>query len=369
MIVLGGNVGIGTLTPSETLEVVGTVKATAFEGDGSGLTGLPGGTSYLEKAGTVIRANSAEVTYSTDDFVFGSDQLADDVDTDHDKRFWFDKSKSSFRAGQVTGTQWDDSNVGDNSIAFGYNCISSGSKAFAVGASCTAAENSSVAMGANNSIANTASGSSATAIGLNNTITNTDFAPVAIGNGNAVQYDSVALGSYNTCTAYGGKALGNTTTISGNQSTTIGNRLSVSSVYSVAIGLDNTARTLAQDSTMAIMGGKVGIGTLTPGGALEVNGTIIHTKASATIASGIITATSSFIKLSPETSGVDSLLTINGGVDGMEIRIVNESEYAITIVHGTGNIVITGASNIVLDNQFRTLVLLFDSQFSRWNVL
>jgi hypothetical protein len=64
---VNGNVGVGTTVPVQKMEVVGTVKATAFTGDGSALTNItptPAGntkTFQYNNAGT--QAGAANLVY------------------------------------------------------------------------------------------------------------------------------------------------------------------------------------------------------------------------------------------------------------------------------------------------------------------
>ncbi|MDO8625860.1 MAG: hypothetical protein Q7K39_00145 [Candidatus Magasanikbacteria bacterium] len=139
-------------------------------------------------------------------------------------------AKAAFRAGQVTGDQWDDGNIGASSTALGYNTLASGNSAVVIGSSSTASGISSVAIGAltfaNNTVA-TAIGYAVTASGVN----------------------SVGLGTNLTASATGSMALGNRITVSGENS--------------FGIGVSSTVYSLSAANTFAVVGGRSLFGTTT----------------------------------------------------------------------------------------------------------
>jgi hypothetical protein len=164
-------VGIGTTSPSATLDVNGTFKLVdGNQGDSKVLTSDANGNATWQTAalsgefqrfGSVVRNTS---NIATDDFVFGSPSLDNLPGTLDSGRFFFDKSKGAFRAGITFGNEWDDSNVGNFSIALGRRNIARGIGSLALGYESTANGDESNALGSDT----TANGYQSTAMGVDN---------------------------------------------------------------------------------------------------------------------------------------------------------------------------------------------------------
>jgi hypothetical protein len=90
----------------------------------------------------------------------------------------------------------------------------------------------------------------------------------------AEERGAVAIGRSSSVTGDFSTAIGYGTGVSGFRSMALGNNINVSGDASMGIGLDYTGRTLAQNNTLAIMGGKVGVNVLDPVWDVEVEGTI-----------------------------------------------------------------------------------------------
>ncbi|MFZ6047408.1 hypothetical protein ACFW0H_14980 [Pseudomonas sp. CR3202] len=76
-------------------------------------------------------------------------------------RMFFDTQKSAFRAGRVTGAEWDDASIGSYSVAMGWGTTASGNWSTALGEATVASGGEATAMGQ----VTTASGQTSTATG------------------------------------------------------------------------------------------------------------------------------------------------------------------------------------------------------------
>lgn len=62
-------------------------------------------------------------------------------------RFMWYPGKAAFRAGQVVRQRWNNANIGNHSVAMGFDPVASGDSSFAVGSNAAARGNHSVAIG------------------------------------------------------------------------------------------------------------------------------------------------------------------------------------------------------------------------------
>jgi trimeric autotransporter adhesin len=132
------------------------------------------------------------------------------------RMMWY-PGKAAFRAGSVTGLEWDHANVGPYSIATGYTTTASGAVSTASGYGTNATGSASTAMGSST----TASGQYSTATGWWSRASG--LAATAMGNSTTASgHASTAMGGSTTASQEGSTAMGWHTTASGQYSTAMG---------------------------------------------------------------------------------------------------------------------------------------------------
>jgi len=258
--VLGQNVGIGTSTPdgSAALEInsndkgllIPRMDSVARKAILSPATGLlvfdidnnsfwyKTPSVWVELKPAVFENNSGTVRNageSTDDFVFGRDQLPPNNINISDRLFFFDESKGAFRAGRIQGSKnWSTDSLGNYSCAFGTNNVAKGENTFATGLGSIASGNNSNALGIGTKAIGT---SSLTANYLSKAIGDysnaMNVSTKAIGNG------SFSIGYFSEGIGVGSFAMGFHTKANGSYSVSIGDYTTADSYSSVALGRFN----------------------------------------------------------------------------------------------------------------------------------
>ena len=153
--------GDGVNDPSEDTNGDGAHTAADCKG-ADGATGPqgpagPAGVIATNEAGAYDLTNNAGVVAPGDYVGFGGTIPVEGAGT---RMMWY-PGRAAFRAGSINGTQWDDANIGDFSVAIGENVRASASNTVAFGLRSTAAQQSAFAAGEDN----TASGAASVALG------------------------------------------------------------------------------------------------------------------------------------------------------------------------------------------------------------
>lgn len=153
-------------------------------------------------------------------------------------RMVWNPRKASFRAGNISGTEWDDANIGVFSVAFGQGTIASGNFSTAFGSFATASGSQSVSFGTSV----VASGSLSTAFGAGTLASGS--AATSFGNSTTASgTNSTAFGNNNIASGGGSTAFGILNIASGINTTTFGASNGASSYAETVIGIGATTYT------------------------------------------------------------------------------------------------------------------------------
>lgn len=226
-------------------------------------------------------------------------------------RMFFNPHKAALRAGYVEDGNWDDSNVGKYTVAFGDNNKAIGDRSFAMGSDSEARGQRSFAMGldaqaiANHSFAfgwrPRTLGSYAVAMGTDNVA---EWAAAAFGDHTqALGDNSLTAGSFNVAEGRNSFAMGRYARTMGYFSISMGYETESKSHSEAVFGSFNTDYTLADENSIyewfpsdrlfvvgngtsdtdrsnaltILKNGNVGIGVEVPNSKLEVDGTVAAT--------------------------------------------------------------------------------------------
>jgi len=245
--------------------------------------------AYTSKIGAIAFGNESEATglfssalgyktqatgdYSTamgyESQANGNYSLSSGYRTKADGLYAIALGYNSWAVGEYALALGANSTAGRWSVALGESSQAIGDWSTAMGSTNTASGDFSTAMGT----LTIASGEGSLAGGFQSGATgdfSTAFGHTSIASGSY----SFAIGSQAKATNYFSFAFGDEVEANGQSSYAFGGGIKVNGNYSYAIALsDQFSTTVTQANTMAIMGGKVGIGTVAPSELLELGGT------------------------------------------------------------------------------------------------
>jgi len=397
----GLNVGIGTITPGQTLDVIGTVRATAFIGNGAQLTGLSTSqwtTSntndvYLPKNGnvgigtTITNAGAAlsvingnvgigtwvtrgalDVEGSTSLAIFagnvgiGSSHPGQVLDVQGTVRATVFIGNGSQLTG-LSSSQWTTSNTNDVYLPNSGN-VGIGTTITKAGAALSVM-NGNVGIGTwvtkgNLDVEGTLSyGYFANNVGIGGTLTvGTVTATGQINDYNSAYYGQGLTdeGSDAEITTLSGSGVVNVSIGNlGVGSTTAGQKLDVQGTVRIlgggTLGIGTSS---VSNAALTVMSGNVGIGTTLPGKSLDIQGTV---RALGEIVNGNVGIGTSFINGSNEASL--SILNGNVGIGTWVPKAILDVEGTLSLGYFAGNVGIGSSApsvaleingSVVLDN-------------------